>query len=227
MGRISRVVVPGFPHHVTQRGNHRQTVFFSDQDKKLYLQILHHFCQKEGVQIWCYCLMNNHVHLIAVPSSNESLQKAMGEIHKRYTWLINIRENWKGHLWQGRFYSYPLDDAHLYLAVRYIERNPVRAGLVSRAEDYPWSSAKSHVNGTPDKVLSDFWMTKEISDWHAYLSESDKDEDMAKFRKHEKTGRPLGNEEFILKIEKITGRILRPLKPGRHPLRANKELPNF
>ena len=215
MGRITRVVVPGTPHHVVQRGNHRQVVFFHNEDKKLYLRILNHFCQREKVEIWCYCLMDNHVHLIVVPAKSESLGNAMGQIHKRYTWLINIRENWKGHLWQGRFFSYPLDDGHLYLAVRYIERNPVRAGLVERAEDYPWSSAKAHVERTTDGILSDFWLTKEIDDWRAYLKENDRDEDIAKFRKHEKTGRPLGNEEFISKIEEITSRILAPKKAGR------------
>jgi putative transposase len=215
MGRISRVIVPGCPHHVVQRGNRRQKVFFHENDKRLYLRILNHFCRKEGVEIWCYCLMDNHVHLIAVPSRNDSLQKAIGEIHRRYTWLINIRENWKGHLWQGRFFSYPLDDDHLYLAVRYIERNPVRAGLVERAEDYPWSSAKAHLLGNTDEILTDFWLMTEIDDWGAYLRENDREEDIIKFRKHEKTGRPLGNEAFISKIEKITGRILRPMKPGR------------
>ncbi len=215
MGRIARVVIAGYPHHVVQRGNRRQVVFFSEDDKRLYLKILNHYCRKEAVAVWCYCLMDNHVHLIAAPRKSESLAKAIGETHKKYTWMINIRENWKGHLWQDRFLSYPMDERHLYMAVRYIERNPVRAGIVKRAEDYPWSSAKSHVFGVPDKVLTEFYLNWEIKDWSAYLQEEEKEEDLDIFRKHERTGRPLGDEDFITRIEEITGRILRKKKAGR------------
>jgi len=159
--------------------------------------------------------MDNHVHLIAVPRKSESLAKAIGEIHKKYTWMINIRENWKGNLWQGRFLSYPMDERHLYLAVRYIERNPVRAGIVKKAEDYPWSSAKSHVLRVPDKVLTEFYLNSDIKDWSTYLQGEEKEEDLDTFRKHERTGRPLGDKDFITKIEEMTGRALRKKKGGR------------
>ena len=215
MGRIARVVIPACPHHVVQRGNRRQIVFFSEDDKRLYLKILSYYCRKEGVEVWCYCLMDNHVHLIAVPRKSESLAKAIGETHKKYTWMINIRENWKGHLWQGRFLSYPMDEGHLYLAVRYIERNPVRAGIVKKAEDYPWSSAKSRVFRVPDKVLTEFCLNSDIKDWSSYLQGKEKEEDLDIFRKHETTGRPLGDKDFITKAEEITGRTLRKKKAGR------------
>lgn len=215
MGRIARVVIPGSPHHVIQRGNRRQVVFFSEHDKRRYLKLLNHHCRSEGVEVWCYCLMDNHVHLIAVPRKSECLAKAIGETHKKYTWMINIRKNWKGHLWQGRFLSYPMDERHLYLAVRYIERNPVRAGIVKKAEDYPWSSARAHVFREPDKMLTKFYLYSEIKDWRTYLQEKEKDEDLDTFRKHERTGRPLGDEDFIIKIEKITGRTLKKKRAGR------------
>ncbi len=215
MGRIARVVIPGYPHHIIQRGNRRQVVYFNEGDKKLYLKILSYNFKKEGVEVWCYCLMNNHVHLIAAPRKSESLAKAMGETHKKYTLMINIRENWKGHLWQGRYLSYPMDEGHLYLAVRYIERNPVRAGIVKKAEDYPWSSAKSHVFRLPDNLLTEFCLISDIKDWSAYLREEEKEEDLETFRKHERTGRPLGDKDFITKIEEITGRTLRRKKTGR------------
>ncbi|MCP2619699.1 transposase [Candidatus Aminicenantes bacterium AC-334-K16] len=215
MGRIARVVIPNYPHHVIQRGNRRQVVFFHDDDKKLYLQILNYHCRQERVKIWCYCLMDNHVHLIAVPSKSESLAKAIGETHKKYTSMINIRHNWRGHLWQGRFLSYPMDERYLYLAVRYIERNPVRAGIVRKAEDYLWSSAKAHVFKVEDKILSEFYLTSLVKDWSAYLQGEDKEDDLRVFRSHEKTGRPLGSEKFLEKLEMITGRKLKKGRPGR------------
>jgi len=215
MVRIARVVIPGYPHHVIQRGNRRQVVFFNEDDKKLYLQILNYHCRKESVEIWCYCLMDNHVHLIAVPSSVLSLAKAIGETHKRYTNMINIRENWTGHLWQGRFLSYPLDEKHLYLAIGYIERNPVRAGIVKKAENYSWSSAKAHVKRIPDAVLTEFYLTKQIKNWHYYLQEEESEKDIEIFRSHERTGRPLGNNMFQARLEKITGRELRKGNAGR------------
>ena len=183
-------------------------VFFNDDDKKLYLKLLKYHCKNQKVEVWCYCLMDNHVHLIAAPQKSEGLSKAIGETHKKYTTMINIRNNWKGHLWQKRFCSYPMDEKHLYYAVKYIERNPVRAGLVNKPEDYVWSSAHAHVFKVPNDILTDFHLISDIEDWRTYLQEEDKDEVIDRFRKHEKTGRPLGNKEFIIKLEQITGRIL-------------------
>lgn len=150
-----------------------------------------------------------------MPRKSEGLARAIGEIHKKYTWLINIRNNWKGHLWQGRFLSYPMDERHLYQAVRYIERNPVRAGITKKAEEYPWSSAKAHVFRLPDKILTDFYLSSEIRDWRGYLDEGEKEEELKTFRKHETTGRPLGDQDFITKIEQLTGRPLRIRRAGR------------
>ena len=221
MGRIARIVIPNCPHHIIQRGNRRQPVFFSKDDKNLYLQILNYHCRQESVEIWCYCLMDNHVHLIAVPRKTEGLPRAIGEIHRKYTYMINIRHNWKGYLWQGRFLSYPMDEKHLYLAVRYIERNPVRAGIVRKAEDYPWSSAKAHIRRKPDKVLTEFYLSSVIKDWRSYLQEEEREEDIDLLRKHERSGQPLGSNGFITKIEQLTGRKLRKKKPGRPKKRKN------
>ena len=107
MARIARVVVPNLPHHIVQRGNRRQRVFFAEIDYEAYLSLAAEWCGKFGVEIWAYCLMPNHVHLIAVPSTEESLGKAIGEVHRRYTRMINFRKKWRGYLWQGRFASYP------------------------------------------------------------------------------------------------------------------------
>ena len=115
--------MPGVPHHVTQRGNRRQKTFFTKEDYSAYLNLMADWCGQFGVEIWAYCLMPNHVHLIAVPEREDSLAQAIGEAHRRYTRRINFRKGWRGHLWQGRFSSYPMDDVYLMAAVRYVELN--------------------------------------------------------------------------------------------------------
>lgn len=212
MARMARVVVPGIPHHVVQRGVRRMKTFFSDADKKQYLWILQNQSRRFGLQIWAYCLMDNHVHLIAVPKTQESLAKAIGETHKRYTLNINARENWKGYLWQGRFQSYVMDESYLYAAIRYVEQNPVKAGIVQKAEQYPWSSASSHVYKVHNPLLSDFFLTSQIKDWSEFLEISrGPNED---FERHLRTGRPLGDEKFLYHLENSLGRKFQKLKPG-------------
>src|SRR5271157_6501103 len=129
MARLARVIAPGMPHHVTQRGNRRQQTFFGEEDYQHYLELMAQFCRAEQVAIWTYCLMPNHVYLIVVPQSAESLRRAIGEAHRRCTRWINFREGWRGHLWQGGFASFVMDEDHLLTAARYVKLNPVRAGL--------------------------------------------------------------------------------------------------
>ena len=125
MGRIARVVIPGLPHHVTQRGNRRQQTFFCDQDYRGYLALMGDWCRRCGVGVWAYCLMPNHAHLIVVPQTQDGLRRGIGEAHRRYTLAVNTRQRWTGHLWQGRFASVVMDETHLIAAARYIELNPV------------------------------------------------------------------------------------------------------
>lgn len=215
MARMARIVIPNIPHHITQRGNRSQKVFFNNKDKEFYLKLLHKHAQEAGLSLWAYCLMDNHIHLIAVPEREDSLAKGIGDTHKYYTRMVNFREKWRGYLWQGRFSSFPLDEKYLYAAIRYIERNPVKAGIVERAEDYEFSSAKAHVYKKKDLLLTDNFVIKEVKDWKAFLAEGDKEQDVKLFKKHARVGRPLGQEGFIEKLEKMTGRILKPQKPGR------------
>ena len=144
MPRIARIVAPGRAHHVTQRGNRRMETFFCDEDYQEYLSLLGHWCGEYDVRIWSYCLMPNHVHLILIPSTADGLRRAVAEVHRRYTRMINFREGWRGCLWQGRFASFVMSEQHLMGATHYVERNPVKADLVDRAEDWPWSSAAAH-----------------------------------------------------------------------------------
>ena len=147
MARIARFIAPGLPHHVTQRGNRRERVFFTDEDYALYHGLLASQCRKQGVACWAYCLMPNHVHLILVPDRPESLARALGETHRRYSTAINGRLGVTGHLFQARFGSAAMDEEHLMAAARYVALNPVRARLVERAEDWRWSSVGAHLAG--------------------------------------------------------------------------------
>jgi len=211
---MARIVIPGCPHHITQRGNRRQNVFFYDKDRQYYLDLLHRYAQESGLSFWAYCLMDNHVHLIAVPKEEESLARGIGEAHRKYTRMVNFREGWRGYLWQGRFSSYPLGENYLYAAIRYVELNPVRAGIVKNAQDYPWSSAKAHILKEKDPLLSDNFVIEEIQDWSAYLDSGSGNTHYNLFRQHLRSGRPLGNDAFVTKLEKITGMTLRKRKPG-------------
>jgi putative transposase len=215
MPKFARLVVPGCPHHIIQRGNRRQKVFFNDSDKELYLKLIKRHGEKAGISFLAYCLMDNHVHMIAIPDNKESFAKGIGEAHRKYTNIINIREDWKGYLWQGRFISFPLDEAHLYAAVRYVERNPIRAGLLQNAEDYRWSSARSRILKIDDVLVSSCENLLRIEDWSAYLKENDNDNFIKQVEDHEKTGRPLGGDEFIIELEKTTGRKILHRPPGR------------
>jgi len=153
MARLARVVVLGMPHHVTQRGNRRQQTFFHEEDYAAYIELMADRCREEGVTIWAYCLMPNHVHLIAVPTTEQGLRLAIGEAHRRYTRRINFREKWRGYLWQGRFASFVMDEPYLLAATRYVELNLTRANLVVDAADWPWSSARAHLVGSDDGLV--------------------------------------------------------------------------
>jgi len=173
------------------------------------------WCEKFHVEIWAYCLMTNHVHLIAVPETEGGLRKAIGEAHRRYTAAVNRREKWTGHLWQGRFSSVVMDEAHLLTAARYVELNPVRAKMVTMPDEYKWSSARAHMAGSDDILVKTGPMLSMIGDWGTYLAEPEKQGEYDEFTATEKSGRPLGSESFVEKLEVLLGRSLKPKKRGR------------
>jgi putative transposase len=154
MSRLARIVIPGLPHHVTQRGNRREAIFFEDGDHEIYRDLLAEQTGKAGVEVWAYCLMPNHVHLILMPGEADALGRAVGETHRRYTNFINARGRWTGHLFQSRFASVAMDFTHLMRAVRYVSLNPVRARLVSRAEEWEWSSVRAHLAGVDNELVA-------------------------------------------------------------------------
>ncbi len=203
------------PHHVTQRGNRRQPTFFCDDDYAAYIELMADPCRDEGVAIWAYCLMPNHVHLVAVPDTKQGLRRAIGEAHRRYTRRINFRENWRGYLWQGRFASFVMDEPYLLAAARYVELNPVRAKLVARAADWRWTSARAHLAGRDDRLVEVAPLLAMIDDWRAFLDSGLPEEQLRELRNHARTGRPLGDVAFLERLETLVGRVLRPRKPGR------------
>jgi putative transposase len=215
MARLARLVLPGLPHHITQRGNRRQQTFFNDGDYAAYVELMADWCREEGVEIWAYCLMPNHIHLIAVPGSEQGLRRAIGEAHRRYTRRINFREKWRGYLWQGRFASFIMDADYLLAAARYVELNPVRAGLVAKAEEWPWSSARAHLSGRDDRLVKAAPLLAMVGDWKAFLNSAIREEDLRDLREHGRTGRPLGSATFLERLEAIVGRVLKPQKGGR------------
>jgi putative transposase len=211
------LVVPGFPHHIIQRGNRRQQTFFCDEDYAAYLELMAEWCGEHGVAIWAYCLMPNHVHLIAVPRTEDGLARAIGEAHRRYTRQINFREGWRGYLWQGRFASFVMDEPYLLAAARYVELNPVRAKLVSHARQWPWSSAKAHLKGCDDRLVQVEPLLAMVGDWKAFLRSAIREEELRDLQEHGRTGRPLGSVSFLDRLERLVGRELKRQKPGPNP----------
>jgi len=214
---MARLVIPGYPHHVTQRGNRRQRTFFSEADYRAYIGLLSKIKRTAEVEIWAYCLMPNHVHIVAVPQYPQSLAKLLGVAHHRYARRVNAMHDWRGHLWQERFYSFVMDEAHLLAAVRYVELNPVRAGLCTRPENWRWSSVRAHLYNKPDLLTNTTPMLERVSDWRSYLAEDVDLDSNENLRRHSRTGRPAGAEAFIDKLEALCGRRLRPRKPGPKP----------
>ena len=218
MARLPRVVVVDVPHHVTQRGNARQAILANEADRIAYIELLRHYAELYRLSLLGYCLLSNHVHLIAVPRAPEALAQTLKHTHGRYASYWNARQSTTGHVWQGRFYSCPLDDSHLWAALRYTELNPVRAGLVAAAEQWRWSSAAAHCGAAPPDTMleTEGWRKRwTVADWREYLCARESQTDLTALRQYTHTGRPLGTPDFVASLERSTLRRLVPRKGGR------------
>ena len=215
MPRIARVVVPGRPHHVTQRGNRGVAVFADDEDRRRYLSVLGKYSRRYELEVWAYCLMTNHMHLVVVPQTAEAMGKVLRDTQRTYATRFNAKSGERGHLWHSRYFSCVLDAAHFWTAVRYVERNPVRAGLVRRAVDYRWSSAAAHCGLRDDSLLcGDLELADDVGDWSAWLADED-ELDVKRIREQTRTGRPCGAVSFVKRLETRLARPLRLRKRGR------------
>lgn len=226
MTRRQRVVVPGCPLHITHRGNRKERIFQADTDFIVYLELLREYSEKFGMSVFSYCLMGNHVHLVAAGRAPESIARAIGCTHMRFAQLVNLKHGWTGHAWANRYFSTMLDEPHLWAAARYVENNPVRAGLVSRATDYRWSSARHHAFGTPDSVLApDSPFPGPISDWAAWLAAGVGTPEIEVIRNNTLTGLPTGSPEFVDRVAATLNRSFTPPRRGRPPKGLEKVKP--
>ena len=222
MARLARLVFPGVPYHVTQRGNRRQQTFFEEGDYALYRDLLSEAARRAGTRVWSYCLMPNHVHLIVVPADEDGLRRTFADAHRRYTAFINARHRWTGHLWQGRYGAVAMDEGHLGAAARYVALNPVRARLVDRAGDWPWSSARAHLAGVDDGLVEVAPLLERLGEFGTFLGGEEDQQATRALRISETTGRPVGTPEWVSAIELESGRSLAPRKRGPKPKAAEE-----
>jgi putative transposase len=217
MPRMARIVVPGIPHHITQRGNRKLDIFFGDADCQKFLQLVFQYSRQCVLDILAYCLMLNHVHFICIPSLKSTLASAFGPVNTRYSQYYNQQNSTIGRLWQGRYFSCPMDEPHLWSAMRYVERNPVRAGIVSRPEDYPWSSASAHCGLRNDPLLSAIPEPIRVAtaNWSNWLADPEDEIMLKEIRSHTRTGRPFGDKNFIEDLESRLGRRVHAWHRGR------------
>ena len=220
MSRLARIVVPGVPHHVTQRGNGRQQTFFGADDYTFYRDLLGRACRAADVEVWAWCLMPNHVHLILVPQDRDGLRRALSRVHRAYAGAIHARQRRTGHFWQGRFGAVVMDEPHLAAAVRYVVFNPVRARLVDDPRDWPWSSVHAHLSGRNDGITTIAPLNKLIPGLTGLLDEAVDDGDAHdRLRRAESIGRPIGSADFLTKVEGVLGQQVVARKRGRKPKR--------
>ena len=209
MPRFRRLVVPGYPHHVTQRGVRRETVFFEESDYLEYLNLAAELLDGSDLSFWAYCLMPNHIHAVVLPGKRASLAKFFAPLHRRYARITNKKHDWRGHLWQERFYSVVMDEAHTVAAMRYVEMNPVRAGLCKSAHDWRWSSARGNLGYVTDPLLDQAAAQTLIRNWREYLGMDENERELDDVRRLTRIGRPDGNAAFVDAIELKSGRVVR------------------
>jgi putative transposase len=222
MARLARVVIPGLAHHVTQRGNGRQKVFYSDEDYALYLRLITESCLAARVTCLAWCLMPNHLHMILVPTDEDGLRAALSRANRAYAGIVNARRKMTGHFWQGRYGSVPMDDAHLIEALRHVLMNPVKAKLVQKPEAWRWSSSRAYLKNKDDGLTNPRQMRKGIDDMRAFLGEKPDNFRLERLLAAETIGRPAAEPDFIKKLETKTGRKLLAHKRGPKPKKVGK-----
>ncbi len=202
MPRQARFVLPGHLHHVTQRGNYRRNIFFEDQDKAVYLKYINEYAEQYGTQIYAYSLMDNHVHFIVRPHTVDSLARTFKVTHQKYSLYLNKRLKEYGHRWQARFYSCVVLGSHIPKAIRYVEQNPVRAGMVDVPWKYAWSSARAHL-GKEYRIitLADITEYVKVDSWKEFLMSQDDPEELKLLRVSTDQGKVFAVDEEVRALE--------------------------
>jgi len=225
MARQARIVIDNKPHHITQKGNRGEPIFFEKSDFQAYLDILREQCTRFDVKITSYCLLPNQIYLMAIPKEAKLLSRAIGETHRRYTNMINKRNDWRGHLFQDRFFSYVCDEQYTMRAIRMIENMPVVSKVAPKHDSYLWSSARSRIRLIHDDFLKNPVNFDAVPNWLEFLSRPMDEKELKAINTHLQTGRPRGNDIFLDEIEAQIGRTVRPKKRGRKPKSKTQNLP--
>jgi putative transposase len=210
MPRIPRIVGVGHPHHIIQRVNNRENIFLNYKDYEKYLSFLSRYSEEKGAAVFAYCLMPNHVHLLVTPSGEEVLAKMMQGVTLCYTQYFNREKGRTGRLWECRYHSTVIDaERYLWAVSRYIENNPVRAGIVKKPEDYPYSSAKAHILGRRSNLLKESLFDKsELSEYRRFMKLEEDKKILEEIRRQTKLGKPLGDAGFLDSLsEKLSCRL--------------------
>ena len=206
MPRPARLIVPGLPFHLTHRGNNKQKLFYSDEDRRKYLFWFQEASQEWGMRVLSFCLMDNHVHFVALPDRLDSFAKVINVVHRRYAIYLNQKNGATGHLWEGRYYSCLLDQRHLMMALRYVECNPVRAGLVLKPWDWVWSSAREHIGKGKGYIsLEDMRALIAVPSWKEFICQVEREEDLKELRKQTMSLKAWADLDFKESIEKKYG----------------------
>jgi putative transposase len=227
MPRIARIVGAGYPHHIIERGNNRERVFRGSRDYEEYLSFLLKYSGEKEATVLAYCLMPNHVHLLVRPSDEEGLAKMMQAVTLCYSKYFNGENGRTGRLWECRYYSTVIDgDSYLWTVSRYIENNPVRAGMVKRPEDYPYSSARAHILGRENPLLREPLFDKSgLNEYRKFIRSEQEKKVIEEIRKQTRSGKPLGGAEFLLTLSERLGCSL-SFRPKGRPRKTIRELRN-
>lgn len=226
MGRLPRATDDGLTHHALNRGNNRAAVFADDADHLAFLHALAVARDRYPFRLFGYCLMTDHFHLLLKPEPGRSISRILQSLTVTHAWRYHKRHRSSGHVWQGRFKSPVIqDDAHLLVVLRYIEANPLRAGVVADPADYRWSSFQRHGMGRDDPLLSDFPEWRELGKteaerrrrWRAKVRARQDEAELAAVRSSLQGGRPFGSEGWTADVAGRLGLDLTPRRRGRPP----------
>ena len=208
--------MPGHPFHLTHRGNNKQKVFYSDDDRRKYLFWFEEACQEWGMRVLSFCLMNNHVHFVAIANQLDSFAKVINVVHRRYAIYLNQKNGTSGHRWEGRYYSCILDSNHLMAALRYVERNPVRAQIVFKPWDWAWSSASEHIGKAKGCIsLEDIQAFVSMPSWKEFIDQDEQEEDLSEIRRETMSLKAWADLDFKESLESKYGVQLMPKSRGR------------